>query len=64
MYYYCALINILIVVEVSPKEGVLPAYLQENIRLTLRPSLCEHYTCTVSYQSITNTSKFILIGTL
>lgn len=42
------------VVEVSPPEGILPAYLQESVRLTLRPSLCEHYICTISYELITN----------
>ena len=41
-------------VELSPSEGVLPAYLQSDVRLTLRPSQCLLYTSTLSYELITN----------
>ena len=49
------------VVEVSPSEGVLPAYLRENIKLTLRPSQCVHYSCTLSYELITKRCKLLRI---
>ena len=45
-----------ILVEVSPSEGVLPAYLQEVVRVTLRPSQCSHYNCSISYELVTDKS--------
>ena len=44
-------------VKLAPSEGVLPAYLEADIRLTLRPSQCVLYTSTLSYELLTNKRK-------